>query len=134
MKLNLCHETGLRKLEADKSIYIVDKARLESLNYGPARLHFLLHMCLDQGIEVHVGDTQTILLDLIKAVDVTQLVIQESDDIKFVQLVESLPTSVECEWIKDDLIHWPHVSKKSSFFSFFKAIEPELRKREKHHG
>lgn len=134
MKLNLCHETGIRKLEADKSIYILDKLRLESLNYGPARLHFLLHMCLDQGIEVHVGDTQTILLDLIKEYGVKHMIIQESDDPKFVQLIKSLPAPVECEWIKDDLIHWPHVSKKSSFFSFFKTIEPELRKREKHHG
>lgn len=134
MILNLCHETGIKRLSADKSVYIVDKARLESLNYGPARLHFLLHMCLDQNIEVHVGDIKTILLKLIKEYEVTHLVVQESDDPLLSQLIESLPKSIQCEWIKDDLMHWPQISMKSSFFSFFKSIESSLRERGRYHG
>jgi hypothetical protein len=131
MILNLIHESGCKKQVADKHVYIVDKSLIERLNYGFHRLHHVLNFCVMQDIEIYEGDTLKTCLQLIQDFSITTIIIQESDDLKFKQIINSLSSQVSIQWIKHEFEEFIQSPSHSSFFSFFKMIEPSLR-RSKH--
>lgn len=128
MKLQLIHESGCLRLDADMHIYIVDPQRIIMMGYGYHRLHHVLHLCVEQNIEVYHGNTLTILAELISTRNITSLCLQSCDDTQLLQKIQSL-SNIEVTIHRDPLESLIHLPPQRSFFSFYKKAEPFLRKR-----
>jgi hypothetical protein len=127
MKLNLIHESGCRKMNADIHAYIMDVKQINHLNYGYHRLHHVLSLCVQQDIDIYEGDLSSSLQQLINTHKITHIIIQASDDLEFVSMVNAFSNQVHIEWIESEYETFIQMKPQSSFFSFFKKIEPHLK-------
>jgi hypothetical protein len=133
VKLNLIHEAGCRKQNADIHAYILDVKQIKRLNYGYHRLHHVLSLCINQNIDIYEGDLSYSLQQLINTYKLTHIIIQANDDLEFVSLVNAFSYQVHIEWIENEYEAFIQMKPQSSFFSFFKKIEPYLNHNEVYH-
>lgn len=129
MKLNLLHEAGCRKVDADFHAYIVDAKQIKRLNYGYHRLHHVLSLCINQNIDIYEGDLSNTLQQLITTHHLTHIIIQANDDLEYRSLVNAFSSQVHIEWIENEYEAFIKMKPQSSFFSFFKKIEPYLNQK-----
>lgn len=133
MILNLIHESGCKTMDAQKHIYICDHKHIEQLNYGYHRLHHVLSFCVSQNIEIIEGNIIETCQQLIQEWNITHIILQESDDKEFIDMINALSSQVSIKWIKSDFEVFIQSPPHSSFFSFFKMIEPHLKRRGSKH-
>jgi len=133
MKLNLLHETGLRKQDGDLHVFILDPTLIKKRNIGYHRLHFLLTMCLEQNIDVYEGNFKDVLDELIHTNNITEIILQQSDDPFIKDMIQSYANQLTVKWYLDDFNEFINIPLAKSFFTFYKQIEPKLKKRVPRH-
>ncbi len=129
MILNLLHESGCKKLDASMHVYICDHARIKRLKYGFHRLHHVLSFCVSQHIDVYEGDSYETCQQLIQEFNITDIIVQECDDVELVKIMNAFSSQVNITWIKNEFESLIQSPPHASFFSFFKMIQPVMKKR-----
>jgi hypothetical protein len=126
-RLNLLHPEGMRRIDAEHCIFILDIAYFKSQNIGKHKLKCLLDLCLDQKVEVYQGNTQEILMNYIEEHKIEEILLQYSHLSLYQNIMSHLQKELKVTLIEDPLLMHRLKLKTSSFFKFYSNIENTVK-------
>lgn len=127
--LNWIFDQGMKKQEADYHCFIYDNAYFMEQGYRKTRLYFYCQLCVDQQVDIFVGDMETILFQLIDKYHIDHLIVQKSYQPTIIAILDKCQTKMNISVLDPDSIFVSIPATSASFFTYYKKVTPLLRKR-----